>query len=81
MISRAVMSSAISRGIPAPLAAGHGRDVEPFVRFDKIDIDAIGAARIDHAEIVTGIRIAARGVAEPALDQETCTLQAVAHAA
>src|SRR3546814_6990660 len=61
------------------LAAVDGGEIEPFVRLDEIDALAAGAGRIEDAEIETGVAVSARRVAQPALDQKLCGLQAVGH--
>ena len=53
--------------------------VEPFVRLDQVHVDARRAARIDHAEFIGRIGAAARGIGQPAVDQELCALKTVAH--
>jgi topoisomerase IA-like protein len=61
------------------LATRDSGDVEPFVRLDEIDVDPLGAARIDDTQIETGLCVAARGIVQTTFDEETCALETVAH--
>src|SRR5205085_11857068 len=55
------------------------REVEPFVRFDEVDLDARGAGRIGDAKLVERVDIAHGRVGHPALDQKHAGFQAVRH--
>src|SRR6185503_6352099 len=63
----------------AAAAAAQGGEVEPFVRLDEIDIEAVRAGLISDAELVERVRIARRGLGEAALDQELGRLQTASH--
>ena len=63
----------------AALAAVEGGEVEPFVRFDEVDLEPVGAGRVSDAELVERVRIAHGGVGEAAFDQESRGFQTVPH--
>ncbi len=61
------------------LATCQRSQIEPLVSFDKIDIDAAGAATEGNTQIKTGLRIPGSCIAHPALDQKTGTLNTICH--
>src|SRR5690349_2947023 len=57
-------------------AARQGREVEPFVRFDEVDVDPPAPCRIGHAKLEQRIDIAIFGIGKAAAKQEFRTLLA-----
>ena len=69
-ISRAASRRDFGAALLAAGAARQSRQVEPFVRFDEVDLYAAAAGRINHAQIEQGVDVAAFCIGEPAPDQE-----------
>jgi hypothetical protein len=60
-------------------AAVQGREIEPFMGFDEIDLDPASAGRISDAQFVERLDVAHRRGSHPAFDQEHAGFQAVTH--
>ena len=66
-ISRAVISQRdLGAAFLAAGAAGQGREVEPFVRFDQVDGDPAASGRIGHAKFEQCIDVAGFGIGKAA---------------